>query len=743
MRLNKSQIKSLVEDIETGLPLNEKYRSFLLSSKKDPELLWYQKDTEVTNYCPSLERKEFFDESLRLLNGTKQDDRKGGFQQEIKRWRNKLIFGDNKYVLSALSKEPLKKLIKEVGGIKLIYIDPPFDVGEDFSIDMTVGSGLDKKSQKNSLEEIAYRDTWGKGAESFLSMIYERIKLSYLLLDKTGFIFVHSDYRSDAYIRIIMDEVFGKSCFINQIIWRRKGGTALKGMRTLSNAHDVLICYSKTPGQRVNSVYTEASEEYISSQFRYEEEDGRRFMVNVIRSPSPRPNLIYNYKGYRTPPNGWAIPFEKMKQLENEGRLYFPKSKNNQIYKKIYLDEYPGHLINSLWSDIPSLKGNSKEILGYPTQKPEALLERIILLASEPGDLVLDFFCGSGTTCAVAERLGRKWIGVDSSKFAIHVTRKRVIQLKQQRVLKEGLLETPFEMMSIKQDEREFCLKQLEFSTDENELIKGTKDFHKLILDSYGASYISSNKNLIGIKSNKYIAIAPILKKCTKSFVSQVLSECQDSNVKLVEILSFDFEANFLPDALNMAKEQGVKLICKYIPQDIFDYRARESYALKFHDLPYIVANSFLTKKGVVVELNQYAINREKNSFLSPMVKDKSRQSSFVAIDDGQVVKFTKDSNSDTIQREQITKEWHDWIDYWAIDFYYGLLSENDQKSYKTEVHYQENITFNSYWQSYRYGSENKILLRSPPMQMSNTNVAIKVVDIFANETIVMARIVN
>ena len=170
--------------------------------------------------------------------------------------------------------------------------------------------------------------------------------------------------------------------------------------------------------------------------------------------PSPRPNLMYDYKGYKTPPNGWAVPIETMKKMDKDGRLYFPESKDKQIYKKIYLDEYEGQLTNNLWVDIKLLKGNNAEIIDYPTQKPEALLERIIKTSSNEGDIVMDIFSGSGTTEAVAEKLGRKWIGADLGKFAIHTTRKRLIGVQRQ-LKAEGKDYRAFEILNLGKYERQ------------------------------------------------------------------------------------------------------------------------------------------------------------------------------------------------------------------------------------------------------------------------------------------------
>jgi len=167
-------------------------------------------------------------------------------------------------------------------------------------------------------------------------------------------------------------------------------------------------------------------QEYIDEQFTKKDENGRRFQATVMRSPNPRPNLMYDYKGYKMPPNGWSVSREKMEQLDLEGKLYFPDEKSKQIYRKIYLDEYPGQPANNLWTDIATLKGQSAELLGYPTQKPLALLERIIQASSNKGEIVLDPFCGCGTAVHAAQKLEREWIGIDITHLAISLIEKRM-----------------------------------------------------------------------------------------------------------------------------------------------------------------------------------------------------------------------------------------------------------------------------------------------------------------------------
>ena len=320
--------------------------------------------------------------------------------------------------------------------VDLVYIDPPFASGADYAKQVyirrnpKVAEAIAQAEQELDIDELKafeekmYGDVWDK--EKYLNWMYENLMAIKSVMSETASIYVHLDYHIGPYVKILMDEVFGEAAFINEIVWRRKGGTALGSMTSLSVAYDIIFWYSKSAEYTINPVYTDASPEYIDTQFKYSDPDGRRYMITVMRSPNPRPNLIYDYKGYKTPPNGWAITRDKMEELDEKGYLHFPDSKEKQIYKKIYLDEYQGQAINNLWTDISTLKGSNSEIVDYATQKPEELLTRILLLSSNPGMLVADFFGGSGVTAAVASKLGRRFIHCDIGLNSIQTTRDRL-----------------------------------------------------------------------------------------------------------------------------------------------------------------------------------------------------------------------------------------------------------------------------------------------------------------------------
>jgi adenine-specific DNA-methyltransferase len=357
-------------------------------------------------------------------------------------WRNRVVWGDKKYVLPSL-------LAEFAGKVNLIYIDLPFDTGADFSFTATVpeepgddnGDGFMFTKEPSIIEQKAYRDTWGHGLNSYVQWFYEAVVLLHELLHENGSVYIHCDTRVNSYLRLILSEVFGTDNFINQITWRRTGAHNDPGRYGMIS--DTILFFKKGDSYTWNQPYMTRSSESVEKVFRYAQKpDGtcvtvspgeeipstwRRFQSVTLRSPHPRPNLTYNYKGYKPHKNGWSVNIERMKRYDAENRLIFPNDKGGAIRLKMFLDESPRVPVQDLWTDINKVEAASQENLNYPTQKPEALLERIVRVSSNEGDTVMDCFCGSGTTVAVAEKLGRRWIACDLGRFAIHTTRKRLL----------------------------------------------------------------------------------------------------------------------------------------------------------------------------------------------------------------------------------------------------------------------------------------------------------------------------
>ncbi len=358
-------------------------------------------------------------------------------------WKNKLFFGDNLPILR-------EHIPSE--SVDLVYLDPPFNSNADYNV------LFKEKSGEHSHAQItAFEDTWewGEEAEStyyatierggrisdflqafrvllgpsdmmaYLVMMAPRLQELYRVLKPTGSIYLHCDPTASHYLKLLMDAVFGGQCFRSEIIWKRTSshGNVSVGYGEVT---DSILFYSKGDKPTWNQQYVPYSRKHIETKFTNRDPDGRLFTTSDLRNPGVRPNLRYEYKGYKPHPNGWAISREKMEQYDREGRLYFPSDPNGRIRLKRYLDEQPGHKLQSLWDDIPPINSQAQERLGYPTQKPEALLERIVKASSNEGDVVLDPFCGCGTSISVAERLHRKWIGIDITHLAITLIRHRL-----------------------------------------------------------------------------------------------------------------------------------------------------------------------------------------------------------------------------------------------------------------------------------------------------------------------------
>lgn len=366
-----------------------------------PELRWTGKRPyRSTQYFPA---------QLRERYGEEKDG-----------WINKIFWGDNLQVMSHMLKEFR-------GKIDLIYIDPPFDSKADYKKKIEVKGVGKAETDSTSFEEKQYGDIWTN--DEYLQFMYERFIVLRELMSSSGNIFIHCDWHKSSYLKIICDEVFGINNFVNEIIWKRKGGSS-NPSKQLDVAVDTILWYRKTESAIFNAQFSKESQEtkqYIEERFNNFDENGRQFMKSPIVSPNYRENLVYEYKGYTPPANGWSISLELMKKWDEDGKLYFPEH-GNRIYRKIYLDEYPGQPISNIWTDIYVINPMALERLDYPTQKPEALLERIIKLASNEDSIIFDCFMGSGTTQAVALKLGRRFIGADINLGAIQTTTKRLLR---------------------------------------------------------------------------------------------------------------------------------------------------------------------------------------------------------------------------------------------------------------------------------------------------------------------------
>ena len=340
---------------------------------------------------------------------------------------NLLFHGDNKEILSMLLVQGFR------GKIDLIYIDPPFASGADYVRKVALrGKKGDLEAEGHSvIEQTQYADIWAN--DNYLQFMYERLILMRELLSDKGSLYLHCDWHKNHYLRMLLDEVFGNDNFHNEIIWQRSSsGKTIS--RNFSRDTDTIFWFSKSDNYTLNSVFKPLSST-TKAMYTRDDEDGRgKYRLYPLqKTASPGPETTYDYidnngKTWKCPEKGWRMKYEKLKALENENRLYFG---GNTLQEKAYWNERQneGKLANNLWDDIPNLQGTTTEILNYPTQKPGILLERIIKASSNEGDIVLDCFVGSGTTAAVAEKLGRRWIAADINRGAIQTTIKRLQKL--------------------------------------------------------------------------------------------------------------------------------------------------------------------------------------------------------------------------------------------------------------------------------------------------------------------------
>jgi DNA modification methylase len=686
MNLSDKEKEIVIESIKQNKSIPKEYIYKMYEDEEDVFLFWNGRKENITNVALPFHHIEHIDEPRKegasLDTGTLFDFK--GRQKQG--WHNKLIWGDNKLILSSLANGALREEIEKEGGLKLVYIDPPFAVGADFSHKIEINGELATK-QQSVIEEIAYRDTWRKGISSYLFMMYERLKLIDNLLAEDGMVYVHCDWRVNSYLRLICDDIFGKSNFLNEIIWTYfafKRKTAKK----FPQKHDYLFSYKKSKDKYTwHTQFKPHSPEYL-----------------------------------------------KRWKKDKDGRLYRddvnPTKGGTRI---IYLDELGGDIVDTVWDDINPVNPMAKEKVDYPTQKPEALLERIIKASSNEGDLVADFFCGSGTTAATAEKLNRKWIASDLGRFAIHTTRKRLIGV--QRELKEkGQDFRAFELLNLGKYERQFFIDDLK-----NGLRKQKQEvFLDLICKAYSASRADGYSTLHAKKASRFVHVGPLDMPVTQSRVQDVFNECKKNLITQVDVLGFEFEMGLQPRINQEFKDQGVDIRLRYIPKDVFDARAVEKGQVKFYDVSYLQAKAIQNVKKVKIELTDFVSSYTQDDIEE--IQEKMRKGSKVVIENGQIVKVTKDKNG-IINREILTENWHDWIDYWSVDFDYDSKKEIIRvKNEKGEIEEQwtGNYIFENEWQSFRTKQDKTLEFISAENEYAKKGkyrVMVKVVDILGIDT--------
>jgi hypothetical protein len=422
--------------------------------------------------------------------------------------------------------------------------------------------------------------------------------------------------------------------------------------------------------------------------------------------------------------------------------------------------------LQSLWDDIPPVNSQASEDTGYATQKPAALLERVLTASSNEGDLIADFFCGSGTTAAVAEKLGRKWIATDLGKFAVHTTRKRLIGV--QRELKAA--EKPFrafEVLNLGRYERQAYLNvggRLTGPQKEAALAAKEREFRDLILKAYKATGFGGDEGpspqdgfFHGAKAGRLVVIGPINLPVGRLFVEEVIVECRKRGATRADILAFEFEMGLFPAALAEARDKGIDIAPKYIPAEVFDKRAVDKGQVVFHDVSFVEAKPNYDKKRkntVTIELTDFSVYYTQGAAENAIAALKEGKSDVVC-DKGQLYKISKDKDG-VVTRERLTKLWTDWVDYWAVDFDYLSRREIIRRPRDAavldlpgvkegEVEFIDEWTgsylFENEWQSFRTRQNRELELVTAEHaydEPGRYTVAVKVIDIFGNDTMTL-----
>jgi len=612
-------------------------------------------------------------------------------------FRNRLIWGDNKLALGAL-------LNDFRGKVDLIYIDPPFDVGADFTLDAPIGPKNDSFEKEQSvLECVAYRDIWGKGTNSYYQMIFERLFLSRDLLREGGSIYVHCDPRVNHGIKLMIEELFGPERTFNEIVWQR---SSAHNMKTFGYArcNDHIIFAGKSSGQVFNEALTDYSEEQLS---RYKtDEKGRKYKAENLTFSSRNASRQFEWRGTKPPANrSWGASLEQLEVWWAEGRILKKQDGAPRMDGlKIYLEDTKGGTpATTNWNDIDRIGNTSAERVDYPTQKPEQLLSRIIEVSSNEGDLVLDFFCGSGTTLAVAERLGRRWIGVDLGRYAIHTARKRLIGV-QRDLHKENLPYRSFDVYNLGRYERQWW---------QAERLKGANEEHRETVLRFFRATPTKNpaSGLIhGTKGGAYIHVDNIdsiftineLREVAKSIASvEGIEDWQNTGTILANrskprltCLAWEFEMDLRRRVDGVEAETGIQITLKYIPREIMEPN-RDT--VQFFDAAALDAEAFIKtvdgKKVVDVNLTSFypALTEVPDKELEAL-------------------------------KERAIKSPFDFIDFWAIDFEYG-----------------EDKPFEHHWQDYRTRRDRSLKTASDlgwTYEKAGTKrICVKVIDVFGIDT--------
>jgi DNA modification methylase len=579
------------------------------------------------------------------------------------------------------------------GQVDLIYIDPPFNVGADFSFTADIPDNPETDDDETTsffrepsiIEQKAYRDTWGHGLASYLQWFYETAVLLRDLLSESGSIYIHLDYHIGHYAKTVLDEVFGQDNFKNEIVWKRS--LPHNDPKKYGAIHDVIFYYVKSEKYTFNQIFTGLSEEYKESHYSQVDENGRRYQLSSLSASGSGPARRFGDKELN-PPRGthWRYSQENIDELMEQGRIIFTTS-GTPRYKR-YMDEMQGAALQSIWTDVFPVNSQAIERVDYATQKPESLLERIITASSNEGDLVLDCFCGSGTTAAVAEKLGRRWITCDLGRFAIHTARKRLLSIPSVK---------PFEVQNLGKYERQ-AWQAAEFG-GEQEAAAVVAQYRRFILDLYHARPVTGYAWLHGLKDGRMVHIGAVDSPVSPNDVKQIAIEFHKAtgtgkdapSLAAVDVLGWDFAFELNEVAKLQASEAGINMRFIRIPREVLEQKAVEQGDIKFFELAALGTSATVKGKEVKLEITDFTI--------------------------------PPDDVPEEVQKA--ISHFSQWIDYWAVDW------EN------------KGDTFHNMWQAYRTRKDKTLTLKASHIydEPGEYTVMVKAIDILGNDTTKMLKV--
>ncbi len=737
MDLSDSEKRDLINLIENNKSLPEQYRFKLFKKNEEIELLWNGKSNEVTNVNLPFQIIEHVDEPRKNIEPELQGNLFDTRGRKLTGWTNKLIWGNNSLILSSLINGELKNEIEKQGGLKLVYIDPPFNVGDNFEFELEIGKEtLSKK--RNALEQLAFGDTWGKGEDSFLSMIYERLKLIHSLLHEDGLIFVHCDWRLNSSLRLVLNEIFGEDCFKNEVYIKRKTKNIqnqFSEVKMLNIAFDSIFIFSKKSDKKIRVPKKKLLEANVDGKW------------NNFWNNADRPTMRYELLGIKLTTGQWRWKKEKAIEAVENYNEYITKHKHLTLKEywektgkeKRFIMRKEGATRCYYWvppTEETTVDTDWTDFYGYdnaqpyPTAKSELLLDRIIKNFSDENDLIADFFCGSGTTLSVAEKLNRKWIGCDLGKFAIHTSRKRLIEVQRDKE-KNGEHFRPFEVLNLGKYQREFFFKDYLYNQRNIKNEQSEEHYYDLILKAYKGKKEEGYRIIKGTKNNRAVAIGPFNLQVTRLFVESVINECLENKILSVDILGFEFEMGLFPNIRDIAGKQGIDLNCLYIPNDIFDKKAVKKHQIIFYNTAFIDAQIVTKKKEFCVKLKGYVVFDSDTLFeeaLSELDKGEKRE----ILMNNSIIKIEKGKDG-KIKKQVIKMNWSDWVDYWSVDFDFENKKEIIKEDGKDK--WTNDYIFENEWQSFR-SKENEIEFETPCRPIvKGKKIAVKVIDIFGNDT--------